>query len=226
MANWTSSIVAIASLAVLGKVWGRWRAGKRAAYIRSYTFPAGAFAKVQEKHPDLTAKDCDLIAQALRQYFLAYLRSGFRSVAMPSRIVDDLWHEFILCTRIYHRFCDQAFGRFMHHTPAAVLGTVEAQNVALRRCWRYACREEGIHPRKASRLPLLFAIDGRLKVPGGFRYALDCQALGGTDQRGNPIYCTVDFGAGCSTGADSWSASSADNGCSGDGGCSSGCGGD
>ncbi len=42
----------------------------------------------------------------------------------PSRRVDDAWHEFILCTRSYAKYCQANFGRFLHHTP----GGEEAEN--------------------------------------------------------------------------------------------------
>ncbi|MGB0430642.1 MAG: glycine-rich domain-containing protein [Bacteroidia bacterium] len=35
----------------------------------------------------------------------------------PSLITDNAWHEFILFTRLYHRFCDKHFGRYIHHSP-------------------------------------------------------------------------------------------------------------
>lgn len=35
----------------------------------------------------------------------------------PSHRVDMAWHEFILCTKLYHRFCDKHFKRFIHHHP-------------------------------------------------------------------------------------------------------------
>ena len=35
----------------------------------------------------------------------------------PSLIVDMAWHEFILFTRAYDKFCQQQFGRFIHHQP-------------------------------------------------------------------------------------------------------------
>lgn len=35
----------------------------------------------------------------------------------PSRVVDDAWHEFILCTRLYADYCQAQFGRFIHHHP-------------------------------------------------------------------------------------------------------------
>ena len=220
MTPWVPYVVAALSLVVLGKVWRHSRLGSRQDFIRGYTLPTGIFPKLQKKHPELTIKDCQLVAQALRQYFLAYLKSGFRAVAMPSQVVDDLWHEFILYTKIYDRFCGKAFGRFLHHTPAAVLGTVEAQNVALRRCWTFACREEGINPKRPTRLPLLFAIDRKLNVLGGFQYALDCKSLGRVDAAGRPVYCGGDMGAGCVGDSGDASDVSGASGCTGDGGCS------
>lgn len=35
----------------------------------------------------------------------------------PSHKVDLAWHEFILFTRAYHRFCESYFGEYIHHTP-------------------------------------------------------------------------------------------------------------
>lgn len=31
--------------------------------------------------------------------------------------LDSIWHHFILHTRIYHEFCEQEFGEFLHHEP-------------------------------------------------------------------------------------------------------------
>ena len=35
----------------------------------------------------------------------------------PSHLVDLVWHEFILFTRLYHNYCQKEFGRFIHHQP-------------------------------------------------------------------------------------------------------------
>ena len=35
----------------------------------------------------------------------------------PSLKVDLAWHEFILFTRVYHKYCDKSFGRYIHHNP-------------------------------------------------------------------------------------------------------------
>jgi hypothetical protein len=41
-----------------------------------------------------------------------------KMVAMPSRVLDVAWHEFILNTARYNYFCKNGIGRFIHHTPA------------------------------------------------------------------------------------------------------------
>lgn len=143
---------------------------------------------------------------------------------MPSQVADDLWHEFILSTRHYQLFCDQAFGRFLHHSPAAVLSSKKDTNEGLRRCWVQVCKEELIDPRKPTRLPLLFALDSQLEIPNGFYYAVDCSGLQSKDKDGAPDSAGVIIHCG---GA--FTSSSYDGGTSGfdggDGGDGGGCGG-
>ena len=132
-----TAAVVLASLALAGVLWVRNLALRREAFIRNASLPNGLFHKLQARHPHLSLKDCQLVAHGLRQFFLAHLKSGRRFVAMPSQVVDDLWHEFILHTRSYDAFCRHAFGGFLHHTPAVTLaGVPSQQNEGLRRCWR------------------------------------------------------------------------------------------
>jgi hypothetical protein len=224
--------IALATLlaALLVTLWNRQIHFRREAYIRSYPLPHGLFERLRKRRPELTAKDCQLVAQGLRQFFLAHLKSGRRYVSMPSQVVDDLWHEFILYTKNYDRFCRQAFGRFLHHTPAAALGNNRLSNEGLRRCYWFACREEQIDPRKPTRLPLLFAIDGKLNIEDGFRYLPDCAAKrAGSFQDGTRVYCGGDFSDssidGCTDGFGDSSGAPGDGGSDGDGGCGGGCGG-
>jgi hypothetical protein len=210
--SWFGSLLTIVALVI---VWLRWRQSLRADTIRYYRFPTGLFKNLCAKYPGLSIKDCQLVEQALRQYFLTYLHGGFQMVSMPSQVTDDLWHEFILCTKDYDKFCHAAFGRFLHHTPATALGSVDAQNIGLRRCWRLACREEGIHPKNPTRLPLLFAIDAKLNIPGGFRYLTDCTKSGQYDKDGSPVHCANEMGTGCSFGIGDGFNTSGDNGCGG-----------
>ncbi len=225
-------LVALMLGAVALMLWGWVLAARRAEFIRTYRLPDGLFDKVRKKHPDLSLKDCQLVGHALRQFFLTYLKSQFKFVSMPSQVVDDLWHELILYTRQYELFCKQAFGRFMHHSPAVVLSAEQRGNEGLRRCWYFACREENIDPRKATRLPLLFAIDRKLEIADGFVYEIDCLGAEAIARHpGVKLHCTGNLvstrkaagatgscGSGCSGGG-----GGGHGGCSG--GCSGGCGG-
>jgi hypothetical protein len=203
-------------------LWQRQVTLKREDHIRHFELPRGLFDKLRQKHPALSLKDCQLVAQALRQFFLTHLKSGRRQVSMPSQVVDDLWHEYILYTRHYQQFCQRAFGRFLHHTPAVVLGPQRDANAGLRRCFWWACKEENINPRQPTRLPLLFAIDAKLKVAGGFHYVADCQAVRRQgDSGGGSVHCGGDF---ASDGFDGGTEGFGDGGGDGDGG--GGCGGE
>ena len=205
------------------------QAAKRAEYIRNYPLPKGLFEKLQKRRPELSLKDCQLVNLGLRQFFLAYLQGGRQFVAMPSQVVDELWHEFILYTRQYDRFCKRAFGGFFHHTPAVVLKSSRQNNTGLRRCWWHACKQELINPKKPTRLPLLFALDAKLNIADGFRYVPDCSGVYRDSEEtrsGSPAHCGGDFSDtsidGGTDGFDSFGSTDSN----GDSGCGGGCGGD
>jgi hypothetical protein len=217
------------ALAILAIVWSRYRRLQRERYIRDYPLPRGLYDKLRKRRPELELRDCILVARGLRQYFLAYLRSGNQFVSMPSQVVDDLWHEFILYTKAYDAFCKEAFGRFLHHTPAVVLSADKQNNAGLRRVWWHACKEENIDPKNPLRLPLLFAIDGKLGIIDGFRYTANCRALRApATGDGGSVHCGGDFSDSSIDGStDGLSDSSGESGGDGgsDGGCGGGCGG-
>src|SRR5262245_22948289 len=104
----TLAIVGAAALGAGGVVRHYRAKARREQYIRSFMFPPGLFEKFHKARPALGIKEQQMVARALRQYFLTYLKSGYRRVAMPSQVVDEMWHEFILFTRDYKFFCDTA----------------------------------------------------------------------------------------------------------------------
>ncbi len=210
-------ILFLASAAVALVLWTRWRRLARAQFIRAYEFPPGLLDRLADRRPGLADRDRYLVLRALRKFFLAYLNGGLRPVSMPCQVVDDLWHEFILYTRHYEAFCKQAFGRFLHHTPAVVLGPDRLTNAGLRRVWWHACKEEDIDPRQPQRLPLLFAIDAKLGIADGFRYVLDCKALRQGGDGG--AYCGGDFSSSGPDGGTEGFGDSGDGGGDGGGGC-------
>ncbi len=224
--------LAIACLALV--IWSQ---RMREQHIREAPMPRFLKKKLIEAYPHFSAKDCDLVERGLRQFFLACSRSQKKFVAMPSKAVDAMWHEFILHTKAYEAWCSVALGHFLHHTPAEALGKKAKGNDGLRRAWYWACKDEAIDPKKPSRLPLLFALDAKLAIAGGFSYLPDCSdiarksAEGGT---GTDSFCGTHFSDGSYSsessttgdfgGADA-SSSSGDGG-GGDGGsCGGGCGG-
>jgi hypothetical protein len=216
-------LITVIILFVFIVLWMKRNIAIRSQFIRSYKFPKGVFASLEQKYPHLDPKDYQLVTRALRKYFLAHLHSGRKYVSMPSQAVDEVWHDFILNTKAYSQFCGKAFGRFMHHTPAVVMSSNRKSNEGLRRCWWYACTEENIDPKKPLRLPLLFAIDGKLNIPGGFRYVPNCKGV--TDNSGSgSTYCGGDFSDSSFDGtSDGFGDSSSDAGS--DSGCGGGCGG-
>jgi hypothetical protein len=223
-----ASAVALAGVVIYQQ--NKVQRAQREQHIRTAVLPQGLFAELRKKRPELTQKDCELVAHGLRQFFLAHLHSGRRYVSMPSQIVDELWHAFILHTRNYERFCQHAFGGFLHHSPATSLKDQARSDEGLWRAWYHACKEEHINPYKPTRLPLLFALDSKLKLADGFHYAPDCRApmgtaLGGAASLGAVVHCAADLHAshqrnssGCGGGSSSVGDGDGGGGCGGCGG--------
>ncbi len=124
---------------------GRRRAARRAeAYIADYTFPPHIARRVRRRHPELDDAGWPLVERGLREWFVCCAWRGRTVLGMPSRLVDEAWHEFILDSISYTRFCDVAFGGYLHHTPdeaaptptAGSMGTLSLPGTA--RTWAQA----------------------------------------------------------------------------------------
>jgi hypothetical protein len=197
---------------------------RRLRYIDAYVWPPGLINKLRRRYPTLTPDQIDRVGLGLKQFFRAYHRGGYRPVAMPSQAVDEIWHEFILYTKAYDDFCREAFGRFLHHTPAAVLAPgLKKSNEGLRRVWWQTCKEEKIDPKAPAALPLLFAIDTDLKIPNGYRYLPNCGGVRTVSLAVGRTQCGGDFSSTSYDGTtdglgdgDSSGGSDGDSGCGGD----------
>ena len=95
--------------------------------------------------PEAVFKTCpweprDLVEKGLRQWLrccAAAMRDN-QVIGMPSHAVDEAWHGLILCTARYSAFCQQAYGRFLHHHPDGgapdnVLAATQPMHEQLRR---------------------------------------------------------------------------------------------
>ncbi|WP_346288337.1 hypothetical protein, partial [Zoogloea sp.] len=217
---WIPRLLLGASVLILfGLIWRSRRQGARARFLARFRFPSGLARKVRERYPHLSEAQAEMVVRELRNFFRVALAARGRMVSMPSQAVDVAWHEFILFTKGYRLFCRQGLGRFLDHTPAEYMATPQVAQRGLRRTWLQACRLEGIDPRKPARLPMLFALDGLLLIPDGFRYALNCMGPDGT--RSGDAYCATDIGCGGSGGGcmgDSDGGGESGDGGGGDGG--------
>lgn len=205
--------------------WRKRRLQRRRDYIRNYDFPAGLDRKLSARYPHLGPGEIKQVFTGLRHFFLLSLDARRRMVAMPSQAVDVLWHEFILYTRNYERFCRDSFGTFLHHTPAVEMGGNQ-QRRALRRAWRMACRLESLSLTKPSRLPLLFGLDAQLRIADGYHYVLDCSSFrSNTGRPGQPWCAAVLIPPLGSVESDGGCGGDSDGNDSGSSGCGGGCGG-
>jgi hypothetical protein len=101
----------------------RRRTARRAeAYIASYTFPTHISPRVRRRS-QLDEAGWRLVEQGLREWFVCCAWRGRTVLGMPSRLVDEAWHEFILDSISYTRFCEAAFGGYLHHTPDEAMST-------------------------------------------------------------------------------------------------------
>jgi hypothetical protein len=207
-------IAALVVLGLLALIWRQWSGRRRATFIEAFPYAQFLDQRLAARRPELTPAQRGEVFAGLRDYFQLCRMAGRRMVAMPSQAVDDAWHEFILFTRHYGRFCNGAFGRFLHHTPAAAMASPTEAGEGIRRAWRLACAREGIDPKNPERLPRLFALDAALPITGGFIYHLDCLAAG----KAGTGFCASHIGCGGGCSGDSGSA----DGDGGGGGCGGG----
>lgn len=75
----------------------------------------------------------EMIDEAMHEWrkFMTTILYADGPVGMISPIVDEVWHAFILFTKDYAVFCEDVFGRFIHHAPnwpGAPAATGSSQN--------------------------------------------------------------------------------------------------
>jgi len=119
-------------------------------------------------------------AQALLAFFDC-VRSSGKPCALPSRAADSVWHAWQrLAPLKLEAFCRKHYGRDIPHLERASMPGRMDQALAAS---LVRSRElEGIRP-EGPRLPSLFLLDRKLKMPHGFGYIL---------HKGRPSYAQLD----------------------------------
>ena len=175
---------------------------RRRIYIESYSFP-GALREKLEEHPDLdlSGSQISLVLDGLRTWFVACLYADGKTLGMPSKAVDVAWHEFILMTREYQSFCDEAFGYYLHHSPEETMD--EAMPATLNRTLTTIERQPMV-PGYVG-IPFLFALDGSSGSPTGSsgrpRTSTPCAAPG-AEEAGSSGAFDGTFGGDGGSGGD------------------------
>jgi hypothetical protein len=123
----------------------------------------------------LSDEELDMVISGLRQFFVVCGKNNLRWCMMPSKIIDEAWHEFILNTKEYQIFCTKAFGKFLHHSPSKAMSSQTKAQIGIQRAWISACKLERMSPNAVTRIPLLFAIDYKLQISDGYYYVLNCE---------------------------------------------------
>jgi hypothetical protein len=68
--------------------------------------------------PRWTLADATLCCQLYKNFL--FLQKKHRTIPLvPTREIDEFWHNHILYTKNYFRDCEQIFGHYMHHEPAS-----------------------------------------------------------------------------------------------------------
>lgn len=193
-------------LGVLG--WRMLRKRRQLRFLQRYRFDAAYRKALWRDYPQLNDASLAQAEEALRQFFIMHWLAPRAQLQMPSRLADALWHAFILDTRRYQQFCQQAFGHMFHHLPAQAATDAASPNQAARMqpSWNAA-----MHTRRymvgalLGGIPLLFALDAAAAIDGGWHYP--------PELLGQWAAAFAQASAGASTSGDSTSSStsSSDN---------------
>lgn len=57
------------------------------------------------------------LTETIKYLDAVHIASQENQKCSPSVIVDNVWHEFILFTKTYTDFCQDRYGRMIHHNP-------------------------------------------------------------------------------------------------------------
>lgn len=151
------------------------------SFIEKYQFPNIVIKKFRSEHKYLSDDDVEKVILGLKQFFYIYqddaVAPGKDGFMMPSRIVDELWHHFMLDSANYYEFCDQAFGKTLHHKPGMDTGGNKKLHLMKeypKSLYNTYQAVQSISKDKThyflNGVPILFALDAYLNIDNGFYY--------------------------------------------------------
>lgn len=220
-------VLTLITLAIMVKIKNTVQWSRVSTYIEDYKFPSQVIKKWKAEYPKMTSTQQEYGEKALKQFFMIYAKSNHlnkKSPAfdMPSKVVDSLWHQFILASRDYHTFCDNAFGQYFHHKQneepkytdlrektlsSGLINTFRATKSLDKATWMIGA------------LPLVFAVDAMMNIQDGFQYdevniEAQLKSSKASDSSGSSCGSYAGFSDGGSDG--DGGSSSCGGGCGGD----------
>jgi hypothetical protein len=186
------------------------RSRRREKLVAGARIPDHIRRGVIRTYPSIGSEGWEEVEEGLREWFVCCVWARRRrQLGMPSRAVDEAWHQMILDSAAYMEFCGRAFGRYLHHTPDDRLTTPPQELLANTvHAW-----DRSVAGRR--RESVLWDLDRRLGIPD----ALGVEGVNLVAVRAAPV-------GGEPRGAGPWLGDwLGDWGGDGGGGCGGGCGG-
>lgn len=87
------------------------------SFINNYQFTPATLQTFEKLSGiSIQSNEFKAISDALKDYYVMHTVDGC-FIGMPVEDIDHLWHAHILDTNEYHKFCEKAFGKYLHHQP-------------------------------------------------------------------------------------------------------------
>ncbi|MEW8403635.1 MAG: hypothetical protein AB2688_02795 [Candidatus Thiodiazotropha taylori] len=83
--------------------------------VLNYQFPA--LVERFQKELGMSVEEADQLFLDMLMFLYLCGAKVERVPLEPTAAIDKAWHAFILFTKEYAEFCQQQFGRFIHHSP-------------------------------------------------------------------------------------------------------------
>lgn len=158
-ANLITIIVLVIGFGLLSSTLTRHKRWQRQQFIETYVIPPALLHSLRREQ-SISSQQLPMIERGFKDFCQLHLNAPRTLHHLPSKAVDALWHALILDTQRYADFCQRAFGKMLHHHPAAEMQHLspQQQTQALKATWRGACALQNIRPQAAHTLPLLFVL--------------------------------------------------------------------
>jgi hypothetical protein len=191
-----AAVIFLLFIAVVVTVLPARKHSKQKEALRSWEFDPEYCQAVLRLYPHLREADIQLAFDQLRIYFYVNWVHESKRIAMPSRLVDNCWHIFILDTRNYLKFCAVVFDKYLHHEPPhAEHENIElneqsqTQFLSMVRAYQYVHKYEARRRTESGGksytnlintdaniaisdiIPTLFSIDETMQIEDGFIYS-------------------------------------------------------